>query len=145
MNAHPATSSISGDGFQHGRLEVPAAMQSLSVQGKFLFRGTEKIYVKGVTYGPFRPDEGGCEYHDPKAVSQDFIQMHRHGINTIRTYTVPPRWLLDLAQENGLQALVGLPWEQHVTFLSGTRPKDIQHRLAATVRECAGHPAILGY
>src|SRR5438477_4837515 len=34
------------------------------VAGKFLFVGSEKLYVRGVTYGAFRPDEKGNEYHD---------------------------------------------------------------------------------
>ena len=30
-----------------------------SVQGKFLVRGTEKLYVCGATYGPFSPEADG--------------------------------------------------------------------------------------
>ena len=32
------------------------------VRGKFLFVGEEKFWVRGVTYGPFRPDEDGSNY-----------------------------------------------------------------------------------
>ena len=35
------------------------------VRGKFIYVGDEKFYIRGVTYGPFRPDEQGCQYHDP--------------------------------------------------------------------------------
>ncbi len=30
--------------------------------GKFLYAGNEKFWVRGVTYGTFRPSEDGCEY-----------------------------------------------------------------------------------
>src|SRR5207244_7885498 len=88
-----------------------------SVGGKFLYVGDEKLYVKGVTYGTFRRDERGEEFHDSGKIERDFSLMVENGINAVRTYTVPPRWLLDLAAEYGLYVLAGLPWEQHVTFL----------------------------
>ena len=90
------------------------------VAGKFIFAGDEKLYIRGVTYGTFRPGADGREQHDPLQVARDFEQMREAGINTVRTYTVPPRWFLDLAHEQGLYVMVGLPWEQHVTFLDKT-------------------------
>ena len=33
--------------------------------------------------------------------------MAASGINAVRTYTVPPRWLLDTAQRHGLRVLAG--------------------------------------
>ncbi len=116
------------------------------MRGKFLFLRDEKFFIRGVTYGPFRPAEDGSEYHDPASVERDFAQMAENGINAVRTYTVPPRWLLDAAQRHGLWAMVGLPWEQHVTFLDNKkRARDIQRRVCAGVRACEGHPAVLCY
>src|SRR5256714_4978569 len=116
------------------------------VQGKFIFCGSEKMYIRGVTYGPFRPDAGGGEYHSPDVVERDFAQMAANSLNAVRTYTVPPRWLLDAAQRHGLRVMVGLPWEQHVAFLDDTkRVRSIEERVSAGVRACAGHPAILCY
>jgi GT2 family glycosyltransferase len=114
------------------------------VQGKFLYVGDEKFYVRGVTYGPFKPEEDGCEYHTPEQVENDFAQMAEGGINAVRTYTVPPRWLLDVAQRNGLRVMVGLPWEEHITFLDNKKlARDIEKRVRAGVQACAGHPALL--
>ncbi len=79
--------------------------------GKFVFVGSEKLYIRGVTYGPFRPDEQGCEYPHPSAVEKDFAQIAANGMNAVRTYTVPPLWLLDIARQHGLWVMVGLPWE----------------------------------
>ncbi|MBC8036621.1 MAG: glycosyltransferase [Rhizobiales bacterium] len=116
------------------------------VHGKFIFANDEKLYIRGVTYGPFRPDECGCEYHNPEVVDNDFALMAANGINTVRTYTVPPRWLLDSARQHGLWVMVGLPWEQHITFLDHPRQaQSIEDRVREGVRICAGHPAVLCY
>ena len=115
------------------------------VAGKFLVVNNEKFYIRGVTYGTFRPDEQGNEYSFEK-VEQDFQQIAANGFNSIRTYTVPPSWLLDAAQRNGLYVMVGLPWEQHVTFLDDkSRIESIKERVRFGVESCAGHPAILCY
>ncbi len=117
-----------------------------TVHGKFICRGNEKLYLRGVTYGPFRPDETGNEYGESHVVAQDFRRMTESGINLVRTYTVPPRWFLDLAATSGLLVMVGLPWEQHVTFLDDDRTaKRIEQNVRAAVRSCENHPAILCY
>ncbi|HZT22723.1 MAG TPA: glycosyltransferase [Verrucomicrobiae bacterium] len=116
----------------------------LRVAGKFLFAGEEKFYIRGVTYGPFRPDDSGGEFPAPTLVARDFAQMAASGINAVRTYTVPPEWLLDAAQKHNLRVLVGLPWEQHITFLDSPRlARDLERRARAAARACAGHPALL--
>jgi O-antigen biosynthesis protein len=120
----------------HGRPR-PAA------RGRWVTAGDRKLYVRGVTYGTFRPRDGSS--FPPRAtVERDFSTMARHGLNAVRTYTVPPRWLLDLAAERDLYVMAGLPWEQHVTFLDDPRrTASIEDRVRAGVSHCAGHPAIL--
>lgn len=115
-------------------------------RGRFLFVDGKKFYVRGVTYGTFRPDADGCDYPDPTRVAADFEQMAQHGINSVRVYTPPPRWLLDLAQRHGLRVMIGLPWEQHITFLDERSVQDdILRRVREGVRACAGHPALLSF
>ena len=117
-----------------------------SVLGKFLFAGPEKLYVKGVTYGTFAPAGGGHQYPEPDVVSRDFQVMATQGINCIRTYTCPPRWLLDEAAEAGLRVMVGLDWEDHTAFLGDkAHEAAVLGRVQQAVRTCAGHPAILAY
>jgi len=120
-------------------------MDPLRVQGKFLYSGESKYFVRGVTYGTFRANEEH-DYGSAEQVARDFGMMKLAGVNSVRTYTVPPGWLLDIAQENDLRVMVGLPWEQHITFLtSSSRAAAIERQLAENVRSCAGHPAILAF
>jgi O-antigen biosynthesis protein len=115
-----------------------------TVRGKFIYVGAEKLYVRGVTYGTFAPGPDGEPYPAPALVRQDFKGMARAGINAVRTYTVPPLWLLDAARDAGLWVMVGLPWEQHVAFLDDRRRKrSIVARVREGARVCAGHPALL--
>lgn len=117
-----------------------------SVEGKFIVVENEKFYIKGVTYGTFAPNEEGDQFPKLDTVKRDFALMQEHGINSVRTYTVPPVYLLDLAQHHGLKVMVGLPWEQHITFLDDAgRLQDIIGRVQESVRACLNHPAILCY
>ena len=116
------------------------------VRGKFLFVGDEKLHIRGVTYGTFRPDADGCEYPRPEIVEQDFALMAANGINALRTYTVPPQWLLDAAHAHGLRVLVGVPVERHVGYLTDRKgAPDIGRIVRDGVATCAGHPAVLCY
>jgi len=70
--------------------------------------------------------------------------MADNGINAVRTYTVPPMWLLDAACRYGLRVMVGIPWEQHITFLDDkSRVRSIKSLVRTAVRSVAGHPALL--
>ena len=77
------------------------------VKGKFFYLGDEKIYIRGVTYGTFRPDDSGNDFPNPEVVEKDFAQMSTNGINVVRIYTPPPIWLLDTALKNKLYVMVG--------------------------------------
>lgn len=117
-----------------------------AVRGKFLYRAGEQIEIRGVTYGTFSPDEAGVQFPAPATVAEDFATMAMSGFNAVRTYTVPPRWLLDLAADHGLLVLIGVPWTDHVAFLeSRSMRRSIEKTVREAVRSCAGHPAVLGY
>ena len=111
--------------------------------GKFLYVGEQKYWVKGVTYGTFRPDVAGDQFPACDVVEADFAAMANNGQNSVRTYTPPPVWLLDAAQRHGLRVMVGLPWEQHITFLDEGRADDIVARVRKAAAACAHHPAVL--
>jgi GT2 family glycosyltransferase len=140
---HPAEEIRIAVGLNPVRAVTPGRPEA---RGKFLYAGDEKLYVRGVTYGTFAPGPDGSDYPRPAVVATDFSRMRENGINAVRTYTCPPRWLLDLAAEHGLRVMVGLAWEQHVAFLEErARRSSIERRVQAGVEASAGHPAILCY
>jgi GT2 family glycosyltransferase/sugar lactone lactonase YvrE len=120
--------------------------------GKFLRYATgpastgERFLIKGVTYGTFAPDGSGYQFPPTSRVAEDFRLMAGLGINTVRTYTTPRRDLLDVAADNGLRVMVGLPWSQHVAFLDDrTLRRQIRREVGARVSELGDHPAILAF
>jgi GT2 family glycosyltransferase len=115
------------------------------VEGKFLSVNGQPFFVRGVTYGAFRPDESGREYADAQLIERDFADMAALGINTVRIpHTVPPRSLLDTAERHGLRVMVGLSAEQNAGYLIDRKlPGDFESRFRARVRVCADHPALL--
>ena len=116
----------------------------ITVKGKFLYSGNEKFYIKGVTYGTFAPDTEGFQFPSAEQVEKDFSMMKAAGFNAVRTYTVPSTQLLDIALKHDLKVMVGLPWEQHITFLDDhKRKKKIIQNVGNSVRSCSTHPAIL--
>ena len=116
------------------------------VSGKFLTLGQDKFYIRGVTYGTFRPRLSGEEYPEPEMVEKDFSIMAAHGFNAIRTYTPPPRWLLDIAAKYDLHVMVGLPMERYTGYLTERKnAPNLEEIVRMGVRECAGHPAVLFY
>ena len=117
------------------------------VHGKFLFVGGQKLYVKGVTYGAFEPDSAGHEYHQVDVIDRDFALMVESGINAVRIpHTMPPRSLLDAAQNHGLKVMVGLSAEQYAGYLADRRDApDLERVVRDKVAAVAGHPAILCY
>jgi GT2 family glycosyltransferase len=120
--------------------------ERVRVDGKFFRLGAKKFHVKGVTYGPFAPNEQGETFPAPEQVRRDLAQLQQLGVNVLRVYYVPPRWFLDLLQEFGLKALVDIPWAKHLCFLDTAASQDEARR---TVREavtaCKDHPAIFAF
>jgi len=129
-----------------GEAASGAAGTRITVRGKFFFAGEEKYFVKGVTFGPFAPDEDGFQFPRREQAAADFALMREMGINTVRIFTLPPLWLLDLAAEHGLRVLVGIPWSQHVTFLDSPEIQlEARRTVLAGVESCRNHPAVFAY
>jgi GT2 family glycosyltransferase len=124
----------------------PAAQARVRVDGKFFARLGRRLRVGGVTYGPFRPGADREPFPPPDRVAQDFSLMAAAGIDAVRTYHLPPEWLLSLADEHGLALLVDVPWPKHLCFLDTPGAEAEARRL---VRQAAlrgrGHPCVLAY
>src|SRR5687767_2357232 len=116
-----------------------AATDFVRLEGKFFRLGGDKFFVKGVTYGPFAPDQSGCCFPAPDQVKRDFALIRELGANLVRLYYVPPRWLLDAAADHGLKVFIDIPWPQHLCFLDSPELRE-QARAAirAAVKECRG-------
>ncbi len=119
------------------------AATRLTARGTFLCRGRDKVYLRAVTYGPCTPTPDGTPFPTPTQAASDLAAMAAMGVNALRTFTAPPRWLLDLALEQHLLVLVGLPWTQHVCFGDDAAVVAAVHRdVRAAVAGCAGHAAV---
>lgn len=116
------------------------------IDGKFFTRGGQRLQIQGVTYGPFAPDADGNQFPSRRRVRDDFLAMSEAGINAIRTYHVPPDWLLGLADERGIHVLVDVPWRKYLCFLDSSEARsEARNAVAAAARLGAGHPCILAY
>ena len=116
----------------------------LEARGKFFFSGDDKVLLKGVTYGPFAPDALGTQFPDWDTIARDLDLITELGANTLRTFTVPPRCVLDLAASRGVRVLVGIPWAEHVCFLDSKKVTAAHptHGARTRWRPCASHPAV---
>lgn len=111
---------------------------ALETDGKFFRRNGRRTWLRTVTYGPFPPDR------EPPA-ALEFARIRDAGFNSIRVFSLPDRNLLDEAERTGLIVFAGLDWDQHGDFLTGpSRLSAARVRLAAWLKEHAGHPALAG-
>src|ERR1044071_4484443 len=79
---------------------LPAGEQTRPrVAGKFFFHNGEKVFVRGITYGPFAVASHGAPFPEREQVARDFAQMRGLGANTVRTVMLPREWLLGVAGE----------------------------------------------
>jgi len=123
-----------------------SANSRIRAVAKFFFEGNRKFFVKGVTYGPFKPDAQGNYLGRPEQVDKDLALMRQGGINVVRIYHVPPRWFLDRCAAAGVRVLITLPWAKHIEFLrERSARRAITEAMRSAVSASAGHPAIFGY
>lgn len=150
LESAPAPTSVATG--SPDQVAAPTGSQRVRANSKFFFQGGRKFFVKGVTYGPFKPapPEPGCPdgvfLPGRDRVRHDLELMQRAGINTVRLYHPPPIWFLDECETARIKALIGIPWEQHVAFLDSARMRrSIRKRMAEAVAARREHPAVLGY
>src|SRR5438045_7727204 len=110
-------------------------------KAKFFFEGKKKFFVKGVTYGPFKPDAHGDYVGRPERVDADLALMREAGLNIVRIYHSPPRWFLDRCAAAGMRVLVTLPWEKHIEFLRERSTRNqMAKKLVRAFNSIAAHP-----
>lgn len=86
--------------------------------GKFFARGGAKLFLRAVSYGPFSPNARGEPFPDDELLQADISQIRSLGFNAIRLYELPTPTLLRAVEVNELLIVAGVPWSDHVDFLS---------------------------
>lgn len=126
--------------------QTPSSYPRPTTSGKFFRINQQKFYAKGVTYGPFAPNEDGDPFASREQTVLDFQCLQTLGANLLRVYHVPPRWLLDLADVHGLKVLIDIPWNKHLCFLDSAAMQDeARAAVRRAVQSCARHPAVFAY
>ena len=121
----------------------------VTVDGKYLSVGDEAFHVRGVTYGSFAPRADGELFPEWTRVRRDFRAMSEAGMNTVRTYSLPPADVLDAVEEHGLHIIVGLHYddwrvEPQPGRRAANRVRDAGLRAVdAAVERCAGRDNVL--
>ena len=129
--------------------EEPAApwgRERLRLDGKFLARGADRFRIHGVTYGPFAGNGEGEPFPAAERVADDFARMRDLGINSIRTYHLPPESLLQAAGERGLGVFVDVPWAKHLCFLDSRRAQaDARAAVERAAQRGRSHACVIAY
>jgi glycosyltransferase involved in cell wall biosynthesis len=106
----------------------------------------ERFWIKGVTYGTFRPNEEGEPFPSKFQVRADFAKMREAGINAVRVYTPPPDWLADAALAEGLYLMPDMCWgPRRCDFDDPWRVKQLHDWIRQHTKRLAQHPAMLLY
>ncbi|MBB5352876.1 hypothetical protein HNR46_003125 [Haloferula luteola] len=112
-------------------------MERLRVDGRFLRRGAERVFLRLVTYGPF-PGGWPCE------MAEEFVKIRAAGFDGVRLYGWPSRDLLEGARAAGLLVFAAAEWPQSVDFRDGEALAVARASLAGGLAESSGHPALAG-
>jgi GT2 family glycosyltransferase len=129
-----------------GRTDLQSVPERVRVDGKFFARGQQRLRIQGVTYGPFAPDADGHQFPPQARVDEDFARMRAANINSIRTYHVPPTWLLHKADEQAMSVFIDVPWPKHLCFLDSPEAQRAARQAVRQAAECGKrHPCVLAY
>ena len=124
----------------------PDDRQRVAAVGKCLRLVGAKFLLDGVSYGPFAPNSRGAPFPEDEQLARDLAHIASLGFNTLRLYELPDETVLREAAKRGLRLLVGVPWAEHVDFLSDAAVReDVVARVRAAVARLAPHPQVLAF
>jgi glycosyltransferase involved in cell wall biosynthesis len=110
----------------------------------FFWKGDEKFFVRGFSYGPFRANGAGDPFPEREQFERDLGLLGELGANTLRLYHVPPQWLRDSAEAAGIHLLVSVPWSQHLRFLDSRAERhETRRRMKAATERLRGSASLL--
>ncbi len=113
------------------------------IDGKFFRRGEDRFLVRGVTYGTFGRRTDEALFPEREQIKSDFVAMNEAGFNTVRTYTVPPEDVLELAADWDLVVLAGVHWNDWRYLIGSSRRqwKAVERDAVEAVRRAAAQLA----
>lgn len=121
---------------------------ALVAAGKFfrLAPEGEKTFLRGISYGPFRPNSRGEGFPENAQLAADLAQIRQMGFDTVRLYTAPSEVLLAEAVKLGLKLMVGMAWTDHVDFMrSPAQQQTILEAVRAEAKRLRDHPAVVAF
>jgi len=123
-----------------------ASNDRVRVDGRFFRLGQRKFFVKGVSYGPFAFSPNHDHFASPDLTRADFKLIRELGANLVRTYFPPPRWFLDIANEEQIKIFVDIPWDKQRCFLDSSKQRAAaREAIRRVVHDCAGNSAVFAY
>ncbi|MBO0728416.1 MAG: glycosyltransferase [Acidimicrobiaceae bacterium] len=125
--------------------------QRVTVDGKFFRLGEERFAFRGVTYGTFKPRvSDGARFPERDRIKRDMAAMREAGFTVVRTYTMPPDDLVELAADWGLHLVAGLfyPDWRYLVGLSRRQRSKVEaaahQEVKAGATRLTGSDSILG-
>jgi cellulose synthase/poly-beta-1,6-N-acetylglucosamine synthase-like glycosyltransferase len=144
MSANPLSLQSREPVFVRNDGPQPACAMHPGTEGRFLNVRGERFWVKGVTYGTFKPNDDGEPYPSRPTVRDDFARMREAGVNTVRLYTPPPDWLADAAADAGLYLISDICWgPRRCDFDVPERLEQLYAWTRQHSRRLAVHPSML--
>ncbi|MDQ3931837.1 MAG: hypothetical protein M3252_03235, partial [Actinomycetota bacterium] len=92
-------------GEPHDVAQSSGVGRRVTTDGKFFMRGNARFHFRGVTYGTFQARDDGALFPERDRVKRDFADMVDAGFTVVRTYTLPPEDVVELAADWGLHLL----------------------------------------
>ncbi len=102
---------------------------TIEVKGKHIYVDGNKFVIKGISYGNFDPiDTGnGTYYFDEEKTREDFKFIKEANINTIRLYSKPPEYVMNIAKELDLKIILTLFIDYITKDISFTNRKTLTY------------------
>ncbi|MFN0076386.1 MAG: glycosyltransferase [Prosthecobacter sp.] len=115
--------------------------------GKFLqLAAGTPFFMRGVSYGPFKPNTRSEPFPEDERLAADLRHIASLGFNTVRLYELPTPAMLREVEALGLRLIVGIPWAEHVDFLSDRGLcRGIEARIAEATARLRDHTCIAAF
>ena len=119
------------------------------MDGKFFSLGGERFPFRGVCYGTFAPRADGAQFPELPKLRNDLELIRDHGFTVVRTYTLPPDDMVEMAEELGLRLLPDVFYPDWRYLVGGSRRqtrgvhREAAREVGAAARRLAGNEAIM--